>query len=57
MKKALVLLVADKDRELMESLLREKHIPRSSSLYRQLAEKVSLKHCHDRAFNKLRETL
>ncbi len=44
-------------KELTESLLREKRIPRSSSLYCQLAAKVSLKHCHDRAFNKLRETL
>lgn len=47
----------ERPKELMESLLREKRIPRSSSLYRQLAEKVSLKQCHDRAFNKLRDTL
>ncbi|MBA2226784.1 hypothetical protein [Thermogemmata fonticola] len=44
-------------KELMEALLREKRIPRSSSLYLKLAQKVSLSNCSDPAFLKLRQIL
>lgn len=44
-------------KEAMEACLRKAGIPRSSSLYRELAEKVSLKGCVDRAFIQLRDTL
>ncbi|MCX8140334.1 MAG: hypothetical protein N3E46_11695 [Gemmataceae bacterium] len=44
-------------KELMETLLREKRIPRSSSLYLKLAQKVSLSNCSDPAFLKLRQIL
>jgi hypothetical protein len=37
----------------MEAALFEKQIPRSSSLYRQIAERVSLKRCQDDSFNRL----
>ena len=37
-------------KEAFEAALREVHIPRSSSLYQQIAEKVSLRHCQDAAF-------
>ena len=36
---------------------REAGLPRSSSIYRQIARRVSTRHCEDRAFRKFRNTL
>ena len=45
-------------KEVLEAaLVTKKQKPRSSSLYKTLAEKVSLTSCTDRAFLKLRATL
>jgi hypothetical protein len=44
-------------KESMEMALREVRTPRSSSLYRRLAERVSLQSCGDSAFSKLISTL
>ncbi len=41
----------------MEAILRVRHIPRSLSLYRELARKVGLKSCQDEAFQHLRDVL
>jgi len=50
-------LKPQKPKEAMEEVLRQKRIPRSSSLFRQLAERVSLRDCTDRSFVRLREVL
>jgi len=47
----------DAPKEAMERLLRGKGIPRSSSLYRRLAESVSVSQCKDSAFIRLRNIL
>ncbi|HEX42648.1 MAG TPA: hypothetical protein ENN81_11420 [Phycisphaerales bacterium] len=44
-------------KEAMEEALRLRRIPRSSAIYGQLAQKVSLHSCADRAFTKFRDTL
>jgi hypothetical protein len=44
-------------REAMEEMLYRKGIPRSSGLYRELAKKVSLERCNDRAFQRFRHVL
>ncbi|MFB3133348.1 MAG: hypothetical protein ACE10K_12585, partial [Rhodothermales bacterium] len=44
-------------KEAVEAVLRATDTPRSSSLYRQLAQKVSLNRCDDPAFLKLKSTL
>lgn len=44
-------------KEALEAALREVRVPRSSAIYRALAEKVSLAKCTDPAFGKLREVL
>ena len=44
-------------KEATEEALKEARIPRSSSIYQQLGEKVSLVRCVDPAFNKLKTTL
>lgn len=44
-------------KEAVEAALRESRRPRSSAMYRALAEKVSLNRCTDPAFGKLKETL
>jgi len=44
-------------KEALEKVLRHTRKPRSSSLYRQLAQQVSLEKCLDPAFLKLRERL
>jgi len=44
-------------KEALERILRLLHRPRTSSLFRQLAENVSLRNCIDRAFVKLKNTL
>lgn len=40
-------------KEAMESALFQKRIPRSSLLYRELANQVSLRRCEDESFNRL----
>jgi hypothetical protein len=47
----------DRPKEAMEKILRIQKKPRSSEIYSELARKVGLKHCRDRAFGKLKETL
>jgi len=47
----------ERPKEAMEEILRRKRIPRSSGLYRELAEQVSLERCNDRAFQRFREIL
>jgi hypothetical protein len=47
----------ERPKEAMEKLLRGKSIPRSSALYRKLAQTVGLSRCTDRAFNHFRNTL
>ncbi len=47
----------DRPKEAMEAILRVNKKARSSSIYRQLAEEVSLDHCRDPSFLKLRELL
>lgn len=44
-------------KEAFEAALREAQIPRSSSLYREMARKVSLERCTDEAFREFREIL
>ncbi|WP_293687782.1 hypothetical protein [Thiolapillus sp.] len=44
-------------KEAMEHLLRKKRIPRSSSIYKDIASSVSIRHCEDAAFQMLLETL
>ena len=47
----------DRPKEAMESALQAAQVRRSSSLYRELASRVSLTHCADPAFLKLRSLL
>lgn len=47
----------DRPKEAMEAALRQARKPRSSALFRQLGEHVSLDRCQDRAFGKLRAQL
>ena len=44
-------------KQAMEAVLRRKRIPRSSNLYRRLAETVAVDRCADPAFNELKTTL
>lgn len=44
-------------KETMEEILFQTHVPRSPSLFKKLAETVSLKRCDDPAYNKLINTL
>lgn len=44
-------------KQVMETLLRQKQIPRSSSLFQKLAQQVSLAGCQDRAFQRFRQAL
>ncbi len=44
-------------KELLEALLRQQRRPRSSALFQELAQRVSLTRCQDPAFTLLRETL
>ena len=44
-------------KEALQAALREARIPRSSSLYQRIAEKVSLRGCEDRAFLKFKDLL
>jgi hypothetical protein len=47
----------ERPKEALEKALREVRKPRSSELYRRLAEHVSLSRCRDPAFLKFKETL
>jgi hypothetical protein len=47
----------DRPKEAMEQARRFNHIPRSSSIFVEIARKVSIQACRDRAFKKLRSTL
>lgn len=47
----------DDPKAAMERILRLNNRPRSSAIYEEIARKVSLKHCLDGAFAKLRTTL
>ncbi len=47
----------ERPKEAVEYCLRQKRIPRSSALYAEIASTVSLKHCSDRSFQKLRTVL
>lgn len=44
-------------KEALESSLREKRIPRSSSIYKDIAQKVSLEKCQDQSFKKFKQIL
>ncbi len=44
-------------KEALESALRLIRRPRSSALYQRIAEKISLRHCNDPCFHRLREQL
>jgi hypothetical protein len=50
-------LKPDRPKEAMVAVLRHVRKPRSSAIYRELAEKVSLTSCEDASFLKFRETL
>jgi hypothetical protein len=47
----------ERSQEAVEELLRLARLPRSSSRYFEISQKVSLHRCEDRAFLKLRDTL
>lgn len=47
----------ERPKEAMKEALKERKKPRSASMFRQLAEKVSFARCTDPAFLKLKETL
>lgn len=44
-------------KEILETLLRKKRIPRSSSIYKQITSQVSIRNCQDSAFQRLVEKL
>ena len=47
----------NRPKEAFQAALRKARIPRSSSLYQQIAEKVSLKRCKDESFLELKDIL
>ncbi len=47
----------DRPKEALETVLRKVRRPRSSAIYKALADKVGLSRCTDQAFEKLRTTL
>lgn len=47
----------ERPKEVMEEILRRKRIPRSSALYKELAERVSFSKCLDPAFKRFRKNL
>ena len=47
----------NKPKEAFQAALREAHIQRSSSLYQQIAERVSLHRCADRSFQEFQDIL
>jgi hypothetical protein len=44
-------------KEALEAALRIPALPRSSALYQSIAERISLRHCHDPAYIRLRKQL
>ena len=44
-------------KEALQAALRARRLPRSSAVYQEIAEKISLRRCNDRSFIRLRETL
>lgn len=44
-------------KEAVEAALREVRIPRSSAIYGRIAERVSVKHCTDPSFHRLKQVL
>jgi hypothetical protein len=44
-------------KEALEKAIREKHIPRSSSIYSDIASKINFHRCQDPSFKKFREVL
>jgi hypothetical protein len=44
-------------KELLEKLLRKKHIPRSSFIYKRITSSVSVQGCKDKSFLELRDVL
>ncbi len=47
----------ERPKEAFQAALREAKIPRSSSLYQQIAERVSLRQCTDESFQKFKDIL
>ncbi len=47
----------EKPKEAFENLLKEKKIPRSSSIYRDFAERVNFQNCQETSFLKFKETI
>ena len=47
----------DRPKKAFQAALREARIPSSASLYKQIAERVSLKRCKDRSFGELKDIL
>jgi hypothetical protein len=47
----------DRPKDAVEAILKQVKLPRSSALYKALADKVSLSRCTDQAFYKLKMTL
>jgi len=44
-------------KEVLESLLQKRRIPRSSAIYKQITSQVSVRHCQDSAFQRLIDSL
>lgn len=44
-------------KEALEATLRELGVPRSSAVYKEIAERISLRRCNDQAFIRMREKL
>lgn len=51
------LLKPQKPKEALEALLKEKKIPRSSSIYNNIAQNVNFARCQDQSFAKLKKIL
>lgn len=47
----------NRPKEAFEAALRKKRIPRSSSIYKEIAKKVSLTKCQDQSFNSMKQIL
>ena len=50
-------LKPSRPKETLEAVLRKNHIPRSSSIYRRITSRVSVKSCQDGSFQELSQTL
>jgi hypothetical protein len=47
----------NKPKETLEAVLRDKRIPRSSSIYKNITSRISASNCHDQSFQLLQSTL